>query len=58
VNGTHHLAIEGYSDDALNGAIRDLTGRHGSWEKGRLEALKAERSRRDSKRRGKEAYRG
>jgi len=53
VNGSHHLAIQGYSDDALNGAIRDLTGRFGDWEKGRLEALKAERARRDRNRRGK-----
>jgi hypothetical protein len=52
--------IQGYSEEALNGAIRDLShsvssGRAGQWERGRLDALRAERERRDQHRRGKGA---
>jgi len=56
---THCKTVEGYSDEMLNGAIADLSrsvtsGRAGQWERDRLDALRAERERRDGKRRGKE----
>lgn len=42
--------IAGYTDEALNGAIRDLSrvGRPGEWETNRLAALRAEKKRRDT----------
>jgi hypothetical protein len=57
---THCETIKGYSEEALNGAISQLSysvtsGRAGQWERDRLDALKAERERRDGKRRGKES---
>lgn len=56
----HFSAVEGYSDEALSGAIASLcknprTYDDNSWESSRLEALKSERNRRNSKRRGKVA---
>lgn len=57
---THCETIKGYSEEALNGAISQLshsvtTGRAGQWERDRLDALKDERERRDAKRSGKES---
>ena len=56
---THCRTVEGYSDQALNGAIAELgrsvaSGRAGQWEKDRLAALEAERERRNRHRRGKD----
>jgi len=56
---THCKTVEGYSEQALNGAIAELSrsvtsGRAGQWEKDRLHALEAERERRNRHRRGKD----
>ena len=56
----HFSAVQGYSDDALNGAIHSLSRNQraswaGTWEADRLAALKAEMKRRNQKRRGKAA---
>lgn len=56
---THCKTVEGYSDEMLAGAIGSLSatvsaGRAGKWETERLAALRAEKERRNSKRRGKE----
>jgi len=55
---SHDKTVQSYSDTALAGAIRDLTasvasGNARTWERLRLSALKAERGRRNRKRRGK-----
>ena len=55
---THCKTVEGYSEQALNGAIAELSrsvtsGRAGQWEKDRLDALQSERERRNRHRRGK-----
>lgn len=57
---THCETVQGYSDEMLSGAIRDLcatvtAGNAGSWERQRLGALRDEQNRRNAKRRGKES---
>lgn len=56
---SHGKAVQGYSDNTLASVIRDLEAKAASgsiayWEKQRLAALKDERARRRTKRRGTE----
>jgi hypothetical protein len=58
---SHGKAVQGYSDNTLSSAIRDLEAKAASdplrsWEAQRLVALKAERTRRRTKRRGTEVH--